>query len=181
MREIDHVEYLRKLGDFGYSRRVIDASFEVASRMHVAFHKSRCHRALGNLDADADDHTSAREHYESALKIARGISHRTVLIEALLGRGRWRAKYHEDLTAFENLSGLDQAFNDLNEALGYAVEGEYRIYEADIRVALAWAHLANDEGQKARAEAERALSMSKEMGYHWGQVDAEEVLEKIVD
>jgi len=81
-----------------------------------------------------------------------------------------------------NLRKVDivvQAFSDLNEALGYAVEGEYRIYEADIRVALAWAHLANGGPKKAKAEAERALSMSKEMGYYWGQVDAKEVLEKI--
>ncbi|KAF0107787.1 MAG: hypothetical protein FD146_1418 [Anaerolineaceae bacterium] len=32
---------------------------------------------------------------------------------------------------------------------------------------------------KAKAEAERALQMSQEMGYYWGKVDAEEVLEKI--
>jgi len=52
-----------------------------------------------------------------------------VLIEALLARGRWAAKYMKDATS---------TFNDLNEALGYAVDGGYRIYEADIRVALAW-------------------------------------------
>ena len=72
-----------------------------------------------------------------------------------------------------------QAFNDLKEALGYAIESGYRISEADIRVALGWAYLANDEPSKAKAEAERALSMSVEMGYHWGQVDAKEVLEKL--
>jgi type VI protein secretion system component VasK len=32
------------------------------------------------------------------------------------------------------------------------------------------------EKQRAKAEAERALQMSNEMGYHWGKVDAEEVL-----
>ena len=46
---------------------------------------------------------------------------------------------------------------------------------------LRWAraHLANSEPKKAKAEAERAMQMSKEMGYHWGQVGAEEVLEEI--
>jgi hypothetical protein len=77
------------------------------------------------------------------------------------------------------------AFNDLNEALGYAVEGGYRIYEADIRVALAWANAVDssqssvDRKQRARTEAERALRMSEEMGYYWGKVDAEEVLKEI--
>jgi hypothetical protein len=47
---------------------------------------------------------------------------------------------------------------------------------ADIRVTLAWAHLAAGGKQAARAEAERAQQMSEQMGYHWGQVDAAEVL-----
>ena len=77
------------------------------------------------------------------------------------------------------------AFNDLNEALGYAVESGYRIYEADIRVALAWANAVDsrqstvDSKQRARTEAARALRMSEEMGYYWGKVDAEEVLKEI--
>jgi hypothetical protein len=86
-----------------------------------------------------------------------------------------------------DLSGL--AFNDLNEALGYALAGGYRIYEADIRIGLAWAHLALSPGpspkgrgelEAARAEAERAHAMSEEMGYYWGKVDAAEVLSAIV-
>jgi hypothetical protein len=129
------------------------------------------------LDSDEGDHASARVHYESALKIARGISHRKSLIIALLARGRFFAKHIKDTNA---------AFSDLNEALGYCIESGYRIYEADVRVALAWAHLAvSDEQlavsnkQRAKAEAERALQMSSEMGYYWGKVDAEEVLERI--
>jgi hypothetical protein len=62
-------------------------------------------------------------------------------------------------------------------------------------VALAWAHLAaakvpplEGEGfregvearqealRRAQDEAERAQRMSADMGYHWGQVDAAEVL-----
>ena len=50
-----------------------------------------------------------------------------------------------------------------------------------MRVALVWAYLANGEKEKAKQSAERALQMSNEMGYHWGKVDAEEVLERIED
>jgi tetratricopeptide (TPR) repeat protein len=96
-------------------------------------------RSLGGLDSDAGDHASARAHYESALKIARSISVRHVLIEALLARGRWLAKH---------LKIANDAFSDLNEALGYCVESGYRIYEADVRVALGWAYLANGEKEK---------------------------------
>ena len=76
--------------------------------------------------------------------------------------------------AAKDPSGL--GFSDLNEALGYATEGGYRRYEADVRVALAWAHLAAGEPVRARQETERARRMSEGMGYHWGQVDAAEVL-----
>ena len=98
------------------------------------------------------------------------MTYRPALIEALLARGRWAARHHQDP------SGLAQAFADLDEALGYALEGGYRVYEADIRAALAWAQLAAGDPARARAEAERARGMSLEMGYHWGQVDAAEVL-----
>jgi hypothetical protein len=54
--------------------------------------------------------------------------------------------------------------SDLDKALSYALDGGYRIYEADLRVALAC------------AEANRAFQMSEQMGYHWGRVDAKEVL-----
>ena len=77
------------------------------------------------------------------------------------------------------MKNANDAFNDLNEALGYSVEGGYRIYEADVRVALGWAYLANGENEKAKQSAKRALQMSQEMGYHWGKVDAEEVLKAI--
>ena len=84
------------------------------------------------------------------------------------------------------MKDANAAFSDLNEALGYCVESGYRIYEADVRVALGWAYLAiSDEQlaisnkQRAKAEAERALQMSNEMSYHWGKVDAEEVLQAI--
>jgi hypothetical protein len=45
-------------------------------------------------------------------------------------------------------ASLSDAFNDLHEALTYALEGRYRVYEVDICVALAWTYLANSEKQK---------------------------------
>ena len=184
---IQHADHLRRTNQSEYARRVTEANLQICEQQHWANQISLCHRALGDLDADADNHTSARAHYEFALKIARGISVRSALIEALLGRGRFYAKTSE---FFKN-SEVSQAFNNLNEALTYAVEGGYRIYEADIRVALAWAHLsprppspagkgvAEPGVRSAKAEAERALQMSTEMGYYWGKLDAGEVLEKM--
>jgi tetratricopeptide (TPR) repeat protein len=197
---IQHADHLRRMGQSDYARRVTEANLQICEKNHVAQQISQCHRVLGDLDADVGNQESARAHYESALKIARSISKRDVLIEALLGRGRWVAKYHAvgvespDPGRGDPAPTITDAFNDLNEALNYAVEGGYRRFEADIRVALAWAHLAVSSqpsavsGQpsaissqrSAKAEAERALQMSQEMGYHWGKVDAEEVLARIL-
>lgn len=71
------------------------------------------------------------------------------------------------------------AFTDLNKALNLAVSEGRRVEEADIRVGLAWAHLAKGNYTSARAQAENAYSMSADMSYHWGRVDATEVLEAI--
>ena len=168
-----HADHLRRTGERVYARQVTEANLEICEQQRWPDDLSRSHRVLGDLDADAGQHESARDHYNEALKIARGITFRPALIEALLARGRWAAR-HQDLTGFQNLSGL--VFSDLNEALGYAVDGGYRIYEADIRIGLAWAHLAASDTNRARQEAERAQRMSADMGYHWGQVDAAEVL-----
>jgi len=169
-RGIFHADHLHRTGQSDYAHRVTEANLQILEKSHLPYQISQCHRVLGDLVSDARDHSSARAHYESALKIARSISARYILIEALLARGRFLAKHMKDANA---------AFSDLNEAIGYCVESVYRIYEANVRVALAWAYLANGEKEKAEQSAERAKQMSNEMGYHWGKVDAEEVLKAI--
>ena len=181
---IQHAEHLRRTGEAAYARRVTVANLEICERNRWEFLISMCHRVLGELDAaDSDsqaDHEAARAHFDEALAIARRISDRAVLIEALLARGRWLAK-NQNLSGFQNLSGglREQAFSDLNEALGYASDGGYRIYEADIRIALAWAWRANGEMAAARQEAARAQTISQNIDYHWGQVDAAELRQAI--
>ncbi len=170
MRGIRHADHLRRAGDSAYTQRITEANLKVCEENRFIMSISQCHRVLGDLDADGGQHNSAREHYDEALKIARSITRRDVLIEALLARGRWQARHMKDAPA---------AFSDLNEALDYAVDGGYRIYEADIRIALAWAHLADTDPKAARAEAKRAQQMSEQMGYHWGKVDAAEVLAEL--
>jgi hypothetical protein len=68
------------------------------------------------------------------------------------------------------------ATSDLTEALEYARAGGYRLYEADIRICLGWAHLAAGDRDAASDEAGYARRLSLEMGYYWGEKDAEEVL-----
>jgi tetratricopeptide (TPR) repeat protein len=162
----EHFGASRMVGNLEYSFDTTKANLHICEDFHWNSLVSQCHRILGDLDSKANRYTSAHEQYESALKITRSISVRNVLIEALVARGRFLAKAEM----------ANDAFNDLNEVLGYCIESSYRIYEADVRVALGWAYLANGEKEKAKGSAERALQMSSEMGYHWGKVDAEEVL-----
>lgn len=165
-----HADYLCRTGQLDYSRRVTEANLKICELQHWANPISRCYRILGHLDSSAGDQTSALAHYEAALKLARNLTNRDVLIEGLLARGAWYARH---------MKRAVNAFNDLNEALGYCIESGYRIYEADVRISLAWAYLANSEEQKAIESSKRALQMSQEMGYHWGKVDAQELLDLI--
>lgn len=169
LRGIQHADYLRRVGTGDYARQVTQANLEICQRNNWVNQMSSCHSVLGDLDADAGQHENAHEHYNEALKIARSICQRPVLIEALLARGRWAARQGE----------VAAARSDLEEALNYACAGGYRIYEADIRIALTWMHLANHNYPAAKAEAEKAQLMSDEMGYHWGRVDAGEVLQAL--
>lgn len=167
LRGIWHADHLRRMGDHEYARKVTVADHAICERNRLPADLSRCRRVLGDLDANAGKQDSAREHYDEALKLARGISKRDVLIEALLARGRWYAKHMSDPRA---------AFSDLNEAFEYATSSGYRIHEADIRIALAWAHIAAANPDKAATEALRAKQMSADMGYYWGKLDADEIL-----
>ena len=188
---IIYSDYLRRIQNYDYAKESLNANLRFSETSHWIAYQSGCHRVLGDLDSVTSNPESARAHYESALKIARSISARDVLIEALLARGRFFAKVavgagsprpnDARLGSGDPTPTINDAFTDLTEALNYAVEGGYRIHEADIRVALAWAYLANGEKEKAKESAQRALQMSQEMGYHWGKVDAEEVMQRMND
>jgi tetratricopeptide (TPR) repeat protein len=176
LRGIWHADHLHRTGDSEYARRVTEANLKICRRCRVIEQVGQCYRVLGNLDAQEDQHESAHAHFGEALRIARGITERGMLIEALLARGRWAARLACQTSEVSQTSKVSAAFNDLNEALGYAVQSGYRIYEAGIRVALAWAYLAAGDPDRARQEAARARQVSEQMGYHWGRVDAAEVL-----
>jgi tetratricopeptide (TPR) repeat protein len=170
LRGIQHADHLRRRGEADYARKVTEANLAICEGEHWPDDMSRCQRVLADLFADGGQKEMARESYGQALELARSISHRRVLIEALLGRGRWYAKIMKDPVA---------AFSDLTEALEYARAGGYRLYEADIRIGLAWAHLVAGDKTAARDEAGYARRLSQEMGYYWGVKDAEEVLAEI--
>lgn len=172
---LKHAIHLRRTGNLEYARHITEANLTICT--HSGLQELICqnHRLLGDLDADTGNHEAARRHYAEALKIARSITCQHVLIEILLSSGYWTAYYQHDFRT---------AFEQLKEALVYA-EQKYRLYEADIRVALAWSYLTDalessivkksEALEQAQLEAARARRMSEQMGYYWGKVDAEEV------
>ncbi len=94
-----HADHLRRVGQPDYARRVTEANLEICERNRWTFMVSMCHRVLGDLDGDQDQHESAGAHYDQALKMARGITLRDVLIEALLARGRWATPWMAAIAA----------------------------------------------------------------------------------
>ncbi len=170
LRGIQHANHMRRQGKSDYALKVTEANLKICERNHWTNSISRCNRIMADLLADAGLQEKARESYGKALGLARSISNKGVLMETLLGRGLWHAGIMKDTAA---------ASSDLTEALEYARAGGYRLYEADARIGLAWAHLAAGDKAAAKAEADYARRMSQEMGYYWGGKDAEEVLAEI--
>jgi len=174
LRGIKHACHLLRNGRTGYAQRVTVANLEICKRNQWYNSLSLCHAVLGDLEGNSGHHEAAREvaraHYDEAVRIAQDLGTRDILTDVLLARGRWYARQMKDAV---------NAFRDLYQALACAALCGYRLHEADIRTALAWAHLAAANPSAARGEAERALHLSTDMDYHWGQVDAKEVLAKI--
>jgi tetratricopeptide (TPR) repeat protein len=190
-RGIRHAEYLLRYGESDYARRVTEANLSFAVGKPNPSDASQSHRVLGDLGINP------QVHYAESLKIARSISRRDILITALLGYGRWlvglglipisqevvQAISHSQTEQCYMLSlrpnenprnenDLVLARQHLDEALTYATTSGYRIYEADLRIALAWLHWREGDLVTARREADRAKRASDEMGYFWGQVDS---------
>ena len=117
---IRHADHLIRIGNTAYAREVIETNLEICKWSHWPYLISRCHRVFGDLDTNSGDRSSARIHYNEALKIAHKITDRHSLIEALLARGRWSAKH---------MKSASEAFRDLEEALNYATTSGFRIYE----------------------------------------------------
>jgi tetratricopeptide (TPR) repeat protein len=128
---------------------------------------SECHRVLGDiaLDIEGVNSVSAEAHYGEALKIARTISQRATLIEALLGRGRLAAERGD----------LNHAHLDLFEALDSARECGYALYEADAHLNLALAYAKAGDLELSRSENSRAIGLCESINYRWGVHAAERI------
>jgi tetratricopeptide (TPR) repeat protein len=163
---IEYAICLFRAGEFEEARKRTEYNLRSAENKHLIGDIISYNHLLGDIEAEGKDYETANFHFDEAIRNARNGSSRILLIESLVSRGRFMAKH---------MRNAQVAFCDLSEALDLAILCGYLIYEADIRVATAWAHLVAGNLQSAKEEAEKAKKMSVQMGYHWGMIDSEEV------
>jgi len=165
-----HADHVRRIGDLENARKMAEFLFETAESDEQLDDISMTWRLRGDIAAAAQKGGEARECFDNAVRAARAISELTVLLEALLARGRWRAA-----------TGDPQAIVDLNEALNLALAGSYKLYEADIRLGLA-RHSANEGNMgDGRANLKRARALADETGYYWARTEAEALAKEFGD
>lgn len=122
--------------------------------------------ALAQFASVTPTSPEARTHVDEAVGIARTIGAKQTLAEALLARA---------LLALRT-DALDMARDDLSEALVHAQPAGYRLLEVDARTMLATVRQAQGELIAARAEAELAERLSRELNYQRGYRQASELL-----
>jgi hypothetical protein len=165
-----HADHLRRIGDLETARKVTEFLFKAAESDEQLDDISMTWRLRGDVAATTEDAAEVRENFDNAVRTARAISELTVLLEALLARGRWRAATSDP-----------QAIVDLNEALNLALGGSYKLYEADIRLGRA-RHFANEGNMEdARADLKRARALVDETGYYWAGIEAEALSKEFTD
>jgi hypothetical protein len=137
-----YADHLRQCGNEEEARQLTQAHLELAETYRWPRTLSQCRRLLGELAAADEDDEQASLHYAEAIAIARTIAHRPTLIEALLARGRSAAQQGD----------TSAALTDLREALAYAVAGDYRLYEVELRTVVAHTHAMAGAAEAAHNE-----------------------------
>jgi NB-ARC domain len=165
-RGIAYANYLNRAGRLGQAESVAEENLQICQDKGWLNLVGKANRTLGDISLNCGRQTDAGKFYDTAVKIARSTPRYDALIEALLSRGQWSARYGDRKTAR----------NDLAEALRCATVNGYRLFEIDVRVGLAWLYEAEGKGEEARKEATLAEQMSRQMGYQWGAIAAGEVL-----
>lgn len=122
--------------------------------------------ALGQFAIVAPMSPKALAHIDEAVRISRTIGAKQTLAETLLARA---------LLALRS-NALDAARTDLSEVLAHVQPVGYRLLEVDARTMLAMVRKEQAELTAARAEAELAEQLSRELNYVRGYKRANEFL-----
>jgi len=183
---IYYADYLLSIGN-EVSIKLADCitqdNIKYARRNRLTEIESQCNRVLGDINCWRVDnktkdkkflYDTSETNYEEALFIANKTSHRPVIIEALLGLGRFKIKTMQ----------VDEARKCLNDAnkLCYADSDSestpeyYKFYEVDICIALAMTYSMKEK--EAKELIEYARGISDKINYKIGRCQSISLLTK---
>ncbi|MFE2564357.1 trypsin-like peptidase domain-containing protein [Streptomyces mirabilis] len=168
---ISYAEFLRRRGDRGAARAVVEANLHFAHEAALRDNVSICHRLLGQLEADDGRIGLAWKHLGRAVEQARELSERTVLLEALSSRARYSARWGQP----------EATMADLKEAADYATSGSYALVVFDLDVSRAWYHLQQRHYGRVRKTLDHCRREAARLRYAWGLEDLEEVAHALPD
>lgn len=148
--------YLLKIGDYKLAREIAEKSLERSESNNWTEEISMFHRILGDLELNSKNFEKAFSHYTKALRIARCVQRKDILIEILISKGRYAIVQEE----------FEDSLSYLSEALKHSIEGQYKIYQCDIHVVMSLAYLSLGKEEKSKYEAAIAQKMCSKIGYH---------------
>ena len=157
IRGVWFADYLRSVGKNELAQRVTEANMKLCQRNYWRDELSRCHRLLGELEADAGNDEEAERNFNEAVEIAYNIPHgQPTLIEGLIARARWATRDIVAQMGMQSPANASQA-RQTGQSQGRSSSQE-SIQERRRRTRLAVEQLraANDAEARAKQGSEQA-------------------------
>jgi len=161
-----HASHLIALEDLDYAEAITNQNLIICEYAGFVHNIAACQRLMGDIARIRQNFDSAHEWYDAAIDVLQRIGLRYELASSLLSRGLlWLAE-----------GEFQRALDDLTYALDLSKDFAYRLIESDLCIALSRLHLFQGRTADAEAEAQCALTIAQETGYHWALAAAEETL-----
>jgi tetratricopeptide (TPR) repeat protein len=167
---IIYATHLRRCSRLDMAEAVTQANLAMCETINATYSISQCYRVLGDLACDRGIYDQAFDYYHRAVTLVRQTSQRNVLMEGILARGCWFARYGHPAYAAA----------DLDVVLTYSLDSGNQLAEVDARIGLAWMEGRQGNPMRMQSQATRAATLSHELGYFWGSQDAQDVLRRDV-
>jgi tetratricopeptide (TPR) repeat protein len=164
-----YAEFLIRCEKMELAEEVTKKNLKMVLQLHSINDIISCRRLLARLCLEQKDYSNTEAHLIEGLPIAYNIG----LKEEL-------AKIHLEFARLYLVQKyLPQAHSSIKEAMRICTRYSYKLIEIDARNVLAQIHLADNKLELAQKEAQTALNMSITCGYHWGQMDAKNILKNL--
>jgi tetratricopeptide (TPR) repeat protein len=152
---IFYSELLQKIGRIEQSHAIAKANLLYSKDGRLPL-RSLANSRIAELGVGLSD-LNRQFHHDEAVRLARMIGRREILLQVLVARGRWAVQLHR----------TERAATDLQEALDLALQGGYRIVEIEARLGLAALYRQGNEMESASRETTTAYTLAEQTGYGW--------------